>query len=1063
MMQPPGRTRIRDAARPLGVALLTLVVYTVVGLLAVQLAVPPSYSSAVYPGAGIAVAAALVCGRPALLGVALGGFAVNFSLAALRMPATHDPLVVGMTVGLVVGIAAALQAALAAWLVRRFVSQPLTLTEPRDLWRFALLAGPLACLVSATLATVPLLATGVVSPSLAASSWFTWWTGDTLGVLVGAPIALAFIGRPRSEWAPRMRLVALPMVIALVLLGLAAHWVIQGHLERVRTAFERDAWGLAERVDAELRRAQDALLGVHGALDTRPPPRPSEFQRIATPWLTQQPFIVAIGYSEQLTRAEVPAFEARAAAEGPVPDYRVFDRADAPAAGSPHEVVAIRHIEPLASNRSALGVNALSIRAARRAIERAAATGEVAASSGFRLTQSAGDETGIVLYQALYDGTPRDDAARRAALRGVVFVTLRLDALVGKLLRDASPYLYGCLLDADPGAERPRLAGPVGCEQAPSRALAFTRQRAIGPRVLRWRIEAEPTEVAGVGTSGGFAFSAVGLGATGLLGALLLLVSGRQRRIEAAVAERTAELQRTGRALRESEEQLRNIVDHVPIGVLDADADGTLRGINPAMRAMTGLAAGAPLPSLHEMVPAGERRNVDALLARVRGSAAAPASARLALQRPKAAPLPVQLTISALPAADGQAQRLVGVIENVDERERLRAAERARDLAEAASRAKSEFVGRMSHELRTPLNAMLGFAQLLAHDSDRPLAPHQQRWAGQIQDAGWHLLNLINDTLDLSLIESGVLRLQPSELDPVQAVHATLPLVAAAAQRRGVTVRVAPSPPGVPRVLGDNTRLRQILTNLLSNAIKYNRPGGQVEVGIGAGEDGTVEIAIADEGPGLTPSQAERLFQPFERLGREGSGVEGAGIGLALSRRLAEAMGGMLSLSPRPGPGACFVLKLPAVAVAAGAGLGPLAAPEDDGAGYARRLVHYVEDNETNVLLMQGMLAQRPQIELTVSHLGLDALGAVRARRPDLILLDMHLPDVDGLELLRHFKHDDDTAAVPVLVLSADATQERIEHAVAAGAAGYLSKPIDLAALLSAVDEILAKADTRWG
>ena len=174
-------------------------------------------------------------------------------------------------------------------------------------------------------------------------------------------------------------------------------------------------------------------------------------------------------------------------------------------------------------------------------------------------------------------------------------------------------------------------------------------------------------------------------------------------------------------------------------------------------------------------------------------------------------------------------------------------------------------------------------------------------------------------------------------------------------------------------------------------------------------------------------------------------------------------MGGMLSWSPRPGPGACFVLKLPAVAVAAGAGLGPLAAPEDDGAGYARRLVHYVEDNETNVLLMQGMLAQRPQIELTVSHLGLDALGAVRARRPDLILLDMHLPDVDGLELLRHFKHDDDTAAVPVLVLSADATQERIEHAVAAGAAGYLSKPIDLAALLSAVDEILAKADTRWG
>lgn len=1063
MMQPLGRTQPRHAARPLGIALLTLIAYAAVGLLAVQLAVPPSYSSVVYPSAGIAVAATLVWGRPALLGVALGGFAVNFSLATLRMPSAHDPVVTGMTVGIVVGAAAALQAALAVWLVRRFVSQPLTLTEPRDLWRFALLAGPLACLVSATLATAALLATGVVSPSLAAASWVTWWTGDTLGVLVGVPIVLAFIGRPRSEWSPRMRLVALPMLVALVLLGLAAHWVIQGHLERVRTAFERDAWGLAERLDAELQRTQDALLGVHGALDARPSPQPSEFRRIAAPWLAQQPFIVAIGYSVQMARTEVAAFEARAAAEGPVPDYRVFDRTDTPTAASRHEVVAIRHIEPLASNRSALGVNALSIRAARRAIERAAATGEVAASGGFRLTQSAGDETGIVLYQALYDGAPRDDTARRAALRGVVFVTLRLDALVGELLRDAPPHLYGCLLDADPGAERPRLAGPVGCEQAPSRALAFTRQRAIGPRVLRWRIEAAPAEVAGVGPSGGFAFSAVGLGATGLLGALLLLVSGRQRRIEAAVAERTAELQRTGRALRESEEQLRNIVDHVPIGVLDADADGTLRGINPAMRAMTGLVAGEPLSSLHELVAARDRSGVDALLARARGGSAAPASARLALQRPAAPPLPVQLTISALPAADGQAQRLVGVVENVDERERLRAAERARDLAEAASRAKSEFVGRMSHELRTPLNAMLGFAQLLAHDSDRPLAPHQQRWAGQIQDAGWHLLNLINDTLDLSLIESGVLRLQPSELDPVQAVHATLPLVAAAAQRRGVTVRVAPAPAGIQRVRGDETRLRQILTNLLSNAIKYNRPGGQVDVGIGAGEDGTVEVMIADEGPGLTPAQAERLFQPFERLGREGSGVEGAGIGLALSRRLAEAMGGTLSLRPRPAPGACFVLRLPAIAEVAGGGRGSRAATDDDGAGYARRLVHYVEDNETNVLLMQGMLAQRPQIELTVSPLGLDALTAVRARRPDLILLDMHLPDVDGLELLRHFKHDDETAAVPVLVLSADATQERIEDAIAEGAAGYLPKPIDLAALLAAVDEILAQADTRWG
>ncbi len=1043
------------------VVLLTALAYAAVGWIAVQLAIPPSHASAVYPSAGIALVAAMIHGRPALLGVALGALAVNLALGLAR----GQPVLGAVLVGGATGVGAAAQAALGSALVRRFVAQPLTLSEPRDLARFGLLGAVVACAVSATVATATLVATGIVPPALALSNWSTWWLGDALGVLVGAPIALALIGRPHSDWAPRRRTVALPMLLALALIGVSAHNVIDGHLQRVKTAFERDAWGLADRLDAELRRVQDALLAVHGAVDVTGVPPPADFERLAAPWLAQQPFIVAIGYSERVARADVPAFEARVAAEGPMPGYAVFDRADQGGTPSRYGVVAIRHIEPLAANRAALGVNALSIPAARRAIERAAATGETTATGGFRLTQARDDETGVVLYRALYDGPADDDEARRDRFSGVVFATLRLDAMLSALFQRAPDYLRWCLVDADPGAERARLAGPAGCEQAVPAALSFTRARAIGPRVLQWRVDADIQDVPGVGAGGGWLFSVIGLGATAMLGALLLLTSGRQRRIEAAVEARTEDLQRTAQALRDSEERLRNIVDHVPIGVVYADADGRLRDANPALRAML---AGAPATpaTLRDCAWPADRDAMDRLVGRLATAAeGAAVQGRLRLGGPAGEPVPVQVTMSTLRDARGRPRRIVGVVEDVGERERLEDSERARRQAEAASRAKNEFVGRMSHELRTPLNAMLGFAQLMATDREAPLAPHQRRWAGQIQDAGWHLLNMINDTLDLSMIESGALRLRPRPLDPAALLHSTLPMLAGAALARGVRIEPPRVAAGTGQLHADETRVRQILTNLLSNAIKYNVPGGRVELEIGPTTDGSIEVAVHDTGLGLSPDQAEALFQPFNRLGREGSGIEGSGIGLTLSRRLAELMGGDLSLRPRDGPGASFVLRLPAAGPAqdaAGvlAGDSPALAAEPD---HARRRVHYVEDNETNVVLMEAMLAQRPQIEMSCSTRGLEGLARLKDEPPDLVLLDMHLPDIDGLDLLRRLKADPATAGIPVLVLSADATRERVERAIAEGAAGYLSKPIDLSVLLDAVDKAMTPVDARWG
>jgi len=386
--------------------------------------------------------------------------------------------------------------------------------------------------------------------------------------------------------------------------------------------------------------------------------------------------------------------------------------------------------------------------------------------------------------------------------------------------------------------------------------------------------------------------------------------------------------------------------------------------------------------------------------------------------------------------------------------------ERAREAAEAANRAKSDFLSRMSHELRTPLNAMLGFAQLLDMDRQHPIHPSQRPWVEQIEQAGWHLLEMINDVLDLSRIDSGNLRLAIETVDIGDALLAATTMVERDARTRriAVTRTVAAD---ASAVRGDATRIKQILINLLSNAVKYNVDGGRIHVATRAAGD-SVEIVVTDTGLGMTTEQLGALFQPFNRLGRERSQQEGTGIGLVISQRLAELMGGSLQARSTPGAGSAFILALPGVSEPRAQPAGPGRAPEAP-ADYHRRRVHYVEDNETNVEVMRGVLAQRPQVLLDVSVTGLDGLAAIRARRPDVVLLDMHLPDIDGLELLRHLKDDPSTAGIPVVVVSADAMQSQIDASRAAGADRYLTKPVSVAQVLSVVDELLDAADTSFG
>ena len=1046
-------------------AVLTALAYAALGNLALLLAVPPGYAAPIYPSAGLALAAALVYGRRALPGVAAGAFLVNMQLiAAWDLDWLH-----ALAPPVLAGIGAMLQAALGVALVRWRLTGPLRLAEPRDVAWFCLLSGPVACLLNASLSVPVLVALGVVPSASASFNWWTWWAGDTLGVLIGAPVVLTLIGKPTADWRPRRLTVAMPMLAATALLAAATVLVARWDTQRTQAVFERDASAVTADIEAQLRHAVLALEAVRGLVIGSQNVSADELRRAAKPWLALPIQLKAVGVSQRIARADLPAFEAEMS-RGQGQPFKVFDRAASLDPGP--EVVAIRLIEPSQGNEAALGVNALSVPAAREAILRAVATDAPAATAGFVLTQEAGQEaaqqTSVVIYRALYKGNP-EPTQRASAWTGTVFVTMRMQQSVQAGMAAAPSYLRWCLIDEDPAAERPRLAGPPGCERQRSATLHHTADIALGGRHWQLRVDADPTAVPDAGNGNAWLFSTVGLLPAAMLAALLLTVTGRARRIEAAVQERTADLQREAAerrlaesALRASEARFRNIFDHAPIGILYADLNGHPRDANPRLREMLGYSAQDLVGrSLDALTHPDDRAEDPCSLARLLAGEISESECNTRMLRRDGQTLNVRMNWSVLRDPDGQPQRLVAVVEDITELLRRQDAERGRQAAESANLAKNEFLSRMSHELRTPLNAMLGFAQLLDLDLRPQLAPHQRAWAAQILQAGWHLLEMINDTLDLSRIDAGTLRmtLAPQRLTPL--VRQCVAMMEPAAARRDIRIELQMHDDGL-RVLSDETRLKQVLTNLLSNAVKYNRRGGAVIVQAEQLAGERLALRVQDTGLGLSEAQMAELFQPFNRLGREQGNVEGTGIGLVISRRLAELMGGTLHAESTPGEGATFVLTLPLTSDApAGDDLGasddPLAAP------YRRRRVHYVEDNETNVEVMRGMLAQRPQITLEVSTLGLDGLTAIRRQPPDLILLDMNLPDVNGLELLHELQRDPDCAAIPVVVVSADATPTSIEETLAAGARRYMTKPLNLGSFLGMIDELLEGIDSQYG
>jgi len=403
--------------------------------------------------------------------------------------------------------------------------------------------------------------------------------------------------------------------------------------------------------------------------------------------------------------------------------------------------------------------------------------------------------------------------------------------------------------------------------------------------------------------------------------------------------------------------------------------------------------------------------------------------------------------------ADGSVRGVFAAARDVTAQRRLEADLRAaRDLAEEASRAKSEFLSRVSHELRTPLASTIGFADLLLLTE---LTDQQRHYARTVLKAGDHLLALVNDILDIARIEAGRLSLSPEPSGVLSTLSEVLQLIRPMLAEHDVSVTVA----GIPArlsVIADQQRFTQVLLNIVTNAVKYNRRGGWVRITSTANGTRT-RVSVQDSGIGLRRDELSRLFSPFDRLSAAASGVEGTGLGLALCKSLLDAMGGRIGAESQEGIGSSFWVELP-TALGAEADDAPGAGADErvDAQPEPRGTLLYVEDNLYNVQVLEGVVAQRPGIRLIPAMQGTLALELARQHRPALILLDVHLPDIDGAEFVHRLMADPTTDRIPVVVLSADATVRQMERLLAAGAREYLTKPIRVGVLLEVLDRYLA-------
>jgi PAS domain S-box-containing protein len=842
--------------------------YGLLGLLALQLAKAPGYSAPIYPGAGLALAAILTWGWSMLPAVAIGQVLVKL---ANPMPGLWD----AMWVPLIIGAASAAQAGAGAWLVRRWIGWPNHLQAPAKIALFGVLAGPLACVVGASICISTLAWQGLLAPDAIRFTWVLWWLGDAVGVLACAPIFFSFLAKPPAVWRSRRILYNLPILVAIGVIAVTSHLRDKIDQERIENSFDTRVASVAGGAREQIRDIQVAINTLAALVESDNPDY-RVFERTADEWLSQMPSLSAIAALRLGPDREALGLVSRQRA--PIdPDWQGIVR------------------EPLVSH----------------ALERSKSTQRSSSTLGSAIEPGSSTKPAVYIVRVVNSRATSPLAA----------VVIQLDAeklMLQAASRNLGDLLY-CVLEPSSGTV---LAGHSGCTESKRVATALPMNLFREARVelpdQAWLIQLTPSALFGASmVRDGPLLAATGATfALMLLAILLLIVTGQTELVKGLVAQRTTALReqlaqraKDAKALRASQGKWRSMVQTMPVGMVYLKPDGQVQRSNPKAALLLGYSlAELEKLSLVDLFDVEERRLMVASLAQALKNNESGWQSEHRVIRKDGSRLDIEVHVIVMRDEANRPTLALAVFYEIASRRQLQQATQAREVAEQANRAKSQFLASMGHELRTPLNALLGFTQLLRLDPSRSLDAKQAEQLAYVEQSGWHLLSMIGDIMDFSLIEAGNLRVNVEPIDVVETVAQCVQMLEPDATRSNIGIQL-PAVNTSVFAMADPIRLRQVMLNLLSNAIKYNRPQGTVVVSL-ALDQAIIRIEVRDSGIGMSSEQLAHLFEPFNRLGRQNSAIHGTGIGLVVSRHLAHAMSGTLTITSQAGQGTLAMLRL---------------------------------------------------------------------------------------------------------------------------------------------------------